>query len=170
VQQGATTRMGRIEKGIRDLAEHPTFGPTVTLGLRHREKILFLIVGGWNTLFGYLLWVLLQLLFYPELSYLVTLAISWPFAIANAYICYRYIVFRSRGPILKEIPRFSLVYIVVLFLDLVVLPIFVRILPFNVYVCQAMFIFVVVIISYVGHKYFSFGADAATPTDTGEEA
>jgi putative flippase GtrA len=163
------TYMGRIEKSIQDLAEHPTFGPTLALGQRHREKILFLVVGGWNTLFGYLVWVVLQLLFYPALSYLVTLAISWPFAIANAYICYRYIVFRSRGPILKEIPRFSLVYIVVLFLDLVVLPILLRILPFNVYVCQAMFIFVVVIVSYVGHKYFSFGTGTATPTDTGEE-
>ena len=160
--EGGTTRASRFEARLHRLAEHPTFGWPVAMGLRHREKVLYLIVGGWNTLFGYLLWVVLQLLFYPGLSYLVTLAISWPFAILNAYIGYRYIVFHSKGPWWKELPRFSLVYFVVLFLDLVILPLLLRVLPFNVYVCQAGFIFVVVALSYLGHKYFSFGGASST--------
>ncbi len=69
MHQRADTRMSKVTQGIQSLAEHPTIGPTVALGLRHGEKILFLIVGGWNTLFGYFLWVVLQLLFYPQLSY-----------------------------------------------------------------------------------------------------
>lgn len=155
--QGASTLAGRVEARLQSWAEHPTFGRPISLGLRHREKVLYLMVGGWNTVFGYVLWVVLDLLLSPQLSYLTTLAISWPFAILNAYVCYRFIVFHSPGPWWKELPRFSLVYVVVLFLDLVVLPFLVRVLPFNVYVCQAGFITFVVVISYLGHKYFSFG-------------
>jgi putative flippase GtrA len=158
MREGASTVASRVEARLETWAAHPTFGWPVALGLRHREKVLYLVVGGWNTVFGYALWAVLNLLFSPPLSYLTTLAISWPFAIVNAYICYRFIVFHSAGPWWKELPRFSLVYIVVLFLDLVVLPLLVRVLPFNVYVCQAAFITVVVILSYLGHKYFSFGA------------
>jgi putative flippase GtrA len=155
--EGASTLARRVEARLLSWAEHPRLGWTVSMGLRHREKVLYLIVGGWNTVFGYALWVILDLILSPPLTYLTTLAISWPFAILNAYLGYRYIVFHSPGPWWKELPRFSLVYIIVLFLDLVVLPILVRTLPFSVYVCQAGFIIVVVIASYLGHKYFSFG-------------
>jgi putative flippase GtrA len=83
-------------------------------------------------------------------------ALSWPFAVVNAYIGYRYIVFRSHGPMLRELPRFSLVYVASLIVNLALLPIALRVLPFNIYVDQALFLGVVVIGSYLGHKYYSF--------------
>ena len=75
----------------------------------------------------------------------------------NAYVGYRFIVFRSRGSVLKEIPRFSLVYVASLLANLALLPIALRVLPFSIYVDQALFLEMMVVCSYLGHKYYSFG-------------
>ena len=76
--------------------------------LRRREQVLYLAVGGWNTVFGYGVWALLQFLLGDRLHYLVIVLIAWPIAVLNAYLGYRFLVFRSRGSILRELPRFSL--------------------------------------------------------------
>ena len=73
---------------------------------RHREQLQYLGIGAWNTVFGYAVWALLEYLLHDRLSYLLIVTISYPIAIGNAYVCYRYIVFRSHRPILREIPRF----------------------------------------------------------------
>ena len=138
------------------LADRPMLGPVARFYLRRREQILYLVVGGWNTLFGYAIWALFYYLLRSHLHYLVIQVIGWPFAVANAYICYRYIVFRSRGSVWRELPRFSLVYVGGLVLTLAVLPILVHVIPFNLYVIQALFTAVVIILTYLAHKYFSF--------------
>ena len=135
----------------------PLLGPAARLVVRRREQILYLVVGGWNTLFGYGAWAVLQFLLGDHLHYLVIVVISWPIAVLNAYLCYRYIVFRSRGPILRELPRFSTVYVASLLANLAVLPVALQVLPLNLYVIQAGFMGVVVVASYLAHKHFSFG-------------
>ena len=123
---------------------------------RYREQLLYLAVGAWNTLFGYGVWALLQYLLHPYLNYLVIVVLSYPIAIANAYLCYRYLVFRSRGSVVRELPRFASIYLLTMAANLVALPFLVRLLPFNLYVIQAMFTALVVVASYLGHKFFSF--------------
>lgn len=123
---------------------------------RYREQLLYLAVGAWNTLFGYGAWAMLQYLLHPYLNYLVIVVLSYPIAIANAYVCYRYIVFRSHGSVLRELPRFSSVYLLTMAANLVALPILVRVLPLGLYAIQALFTIVVVILSYLGHRFFSF--------------
>ena len=135
----------------------PLLGPAARLVVRRREQILYLVVGGWNTLFGYGAWAVLQFLLGDHLHYLVIVVISWPIAVLNAYLGYRYVVFRSRGPILLELPRFSTVYVASLLATLVALPIALAVLPFSIYVINAGFTCVVVVASYFAHKYFSFG-------------
>jgi putative flippase GtrA len=126
------------------------------LYFRRREQLLYLVVGAWNTVFGYAVWALMQYLLGDYLNYLVIVVLSWPIAVLNAYIGYRYVVFRSRGPIRTELPRFSLVYVVTLLANLVILPIALRVLPFSIYIVQAMWTAIVVICSYLSHRYFSF--------------
>jgi putative flippase GtrA len=132
-------------------------GRPVRFYFRRREQLLYLVVGAWNTVFGYGVWALLQYLLGDYLNYLVIIVLSWPIAVLNAYLGYRYIVFRSRGSILRELPRFSLVYVGVLIVNLVLLPVALRVLPFSIYVDQALFTVVVVVSSYLSHKYYSFG-------------
>jgi putative flippase GtrA len=134
-------------------------GRTAQLYERRREQILYLVVGAWNTLFGYAVWALMEYLLHDQLHYLIILVLSWPFCVANAYICYRVFVFRSRDSVWRELPRFSLVYLVMLAAGLLALPILLRTLPFNIYVIQAGYTAVVVVLSYLGHKFFSFGGE-----------
>jgi putative flippase GtrA len=156
MQPTASGASNRIERHLDGLRDHPALGPSVRLYFRHREQVLYLVVGGWNTVFGYGVWALMQYLLGDHLPYLVVILLAWPIAVLNAYLCYRYIVFRSRGPVLQELPRFSLVYLVTLVVNLALLPVALRVLPFNIYVVQALLTGVVVVCSYLGHKYYSF--------------
>ena len=123
-----------------------------------REQIQYLAIGAWNTVFGYGVWAVLNYLLQDYLNYLVIVALSYPVAITNAYVCYRYVVFRSHGPVLREIPRFSTVYLLTLLANIMILPILLRLSDQNVYVLQAAFTIFVVIASYAGHRLFSFHA------------
>lgn len=155
-----TTRlMARWETSLDLLRTHSALGPVVRFYFRRREQILYLAVGGWNTVFGYGVWAVLQSLLGGYVHYLVVVLLSWPLAVLNAYLGYRLVVFQSRGPWLTELPRFSLVYLATLIANLAVLPLALRILPLNIYVIQALFTAVVVVASYLGHKYFSFRRD-----------
>ena len=147
------------------LRDHSTLGAPVRFYFRRREQLLYLVVGGWNTVFGYGVWALLQYLLADHLHYLIIVLIAWPIAVLNAYLGYRFIVFRSRGPIIRELPRFSAVYAATLLVNLALLPIALKILPFNIYGVQALLTGLVVITSYLGHKYFSFRHGQGTNAD-----
>ena len=147
---------GHIDHLLERMDRRPLLGRVARFYERRREQILYLVVGGWNTLFGYLVWALLQYLLHDYIYYLVILVIAWFPAVLNAYVCYRHFVFRSKGSVWREFPRFSLVYIGTLCMGLIGLPILLRILPFSIYVTQALFTAAVVVLSYLSHKYFSF--------------
>lgn len=140
------------------LADSRAGGATRAIDLvrARREQILYLVVGGWNTVFGYGLWAVLQFILGDRLHYLAILLISWPFSVLNNYLCYRYLVFRSRGWILRELPRFSAVYSATLVANLVALPVALHLWPGSIYVVQAAFMFTVIVASYLAHKHFSF--------------
>jgi putative flippase GtrA len=158
MQPSASRSSNRVEQHLDGLRDHATLGRPVRFYFRRREQLLYLVIGGWNTIFGYAVWALLQYLLGDYLNYLVIIVLSWPIAVLNAYLGYRFIVFRSRGPVLRELPRFSVVYLATLIANLVLLPIALRVLPFNIYLDQALFLGVVVICSYLSHKYYSFGS------------
>jgi putative flippase GtrA len=130
---------------------------------RRREQLLYLVVGGWNTAFGYAVWAALQMLLGGTLHYLVVVVLSWPIAVLNAYLGYRFLVFRSDGPILRELPRFSVVYAATLLVNLALLPVALRTLPLNIYAIQALFTAGVIACSYVAHRYYSFGHGRQQP-------
>jgi putative flippase GtrA len=156
MQPTASRTSNRFEEHLDGLRDHPTLGRPVRFYFRRREQLLYLVVGGWNTVFGYGVWALMQYVLGDYLPYLVVLLLAWPINVLNAYLGYRYIVFRSRRPVLRELPRFSLVYVVALVANLALLPVAIKALPFTIYVDQALFIGVVFACSYLGHKYFSF--------------
>jgi putative flippase GtrA len=152
-----TTRLlSRWETSLNQMRTHSAFGPPVRFYFRRREQILYLVVGGWNTVFGYGVWAVLQYLLGSHVHYLVVIVMSWPLAVLNAYLGYRFVVFQSRGPLLTELPRFSLVYLASLLANLAMLPLALQVLPLNIYLIQALFTVAVVVVSYLGHKYFSF--------------
>jgi putative flippase GtrA len=157
VQPTASRTSNRFEKHLEGLRDHRALGLPVRFYFRRREQLLYLVVGGWNTVFGYGVWALLQYLLGDHVHYLLVVLVAWPIAVLNAYLGYRYVVFRSRGPILRELPRFSLVYFLTLVANLALLPVALSVLPFSIYVVQALLLMVVVLCSYLSHRYYSFG-------------
>ena len=164
----ASERPDRVSRHLEQFQGHRAIGRPVRFYLRRREQLLYLAVGGWNTVFGYGMWALLQFLLGGTFHYLVIVVIAWPIAVLNAYLGYRYLVFRSTGSIVRELPRFALVYVVSLAIGLVLLPIGLELLPFNIYVVQALLTGAIVVGSYLGHKYFSFGLRSRQPVEPQE--
>lgn len=141
-------RRGRIDAAVDRLIPCPF--------RFHRERILYLVVGGWNTLFGYAAFAVLFRLVGGEVGPAVVITTSYVIAILNAYLGYRYVVFRSRGTIGHELPRFASVYVLTLIVNLAFYPLALRLLPSSPYLVQGLFTVGVVVVSYLVHSTFSF--------------
>ncbi len=134
-----------------------------------RQVIRFVIVGGWNTVFGYAL--------FAGLNYALTGVIPYPFMVANAlaylisitvaYFGYKIFVFKTKGNYLREYLRTYLVYGASCLANLALLPVAVVVVRsvysnrmLVPYVAQAIVLPVVVLMSYFGHKKYSFRTSA----------
>jgi len=127
---------------------------------RHKQKIHYLIVGGWNTLFGYGMFVALYYLLNQWLHYMIIMLLSHVVSITNAYFGYKFFVFKTKGNYLREYLRFYIVYGVGLLLNLILLPIIVECFSISPVIGQAFVISVIVIVSFFGHKHYSFSGKA----------
>jgi len=146
-----------------DSAAEPTGSVEGTRGgslrallVRRREQILFVVVGAWNTAFGYGVFALFYWLLQGSVPATAILLPSYAVAFVNNFLCYKYIVFRTQGGHVGEVLRFMVVYIPVLAANLIVLPLALRTLPLSAYVVQAVYTFVVAVLSYLGLKLFAF--------------
>lgn len=136
----------------------------------HREKILYLVVGGWNTVFQ---WVCFSVLYYLLKDYLFSswiLVITHVITSINGFLGYRYIVFTSRGHPLGEYVRYQLVWLPLFAVNLVVLPLALKYTPLNAYVVQALFGAFGVVVGFIGNKFFTFRKHKASPTLTSDRA
>jgi len=131
---------------------------------QHQEKINYLLVGGWNTVFGYFIFVLLYYLLVHRLHYMLIFIISNIISISNAYVGYKTFVFKTKGNYLREYIRFYMVYSTALIINLGLLPLAVEFIHLSPLSAQGIIMVVNVIFSYFGHKYFSFGGKKATST------
>jgi putative flippase GtrA len=134
------------------------------LRTKHAEKIRFLVVGVWNTFFGIGLYTLLVTLLGKDTYLLLVIPVNIV-AITQNFILYKFVVFRTKGDYLHEYFRFYIVYGPPVLVNLFVLPVLVRVIGLDPRVAQFLFTFVVVFISWFGHKYFTF----RTPTEQVEE-
>ncbi|MBT4161168.1 MAG: GtrA family protein [Gammaproteobacteria bacterium] len=124
----------------------------------HAEVIRYLIAGGYNTVFGFLAFAGLYLLLEPQLHYLVIAAIAQILAITNAFLVYRYFVFKSEGNLIHEYLKIYVVYGVTFVLSIVMLALLVELLGMHPIVAQFFIIVVTVIVSYFGNSRFTFNS------------
>jgi putative flippase GtrA len=134
-------------------------------GAHFWQVVRYLLVGGFNTCFGYGLFVLFNYLFRriglygSEIASLLANVI----AITVAFLGYKWFVFRTHGNYLREWLRCLSVYGSSMLFSLVMLPPLTLLLrrrfgPSQMAsdVAAAILIAITVVASYFGHKHFSF--------------
>ena len=127
------------------------------------RRVRFLLVGGVNTVVAFALFALfeatagraLDAAGHPVAGSLVPLLGSYALAILLAFALYRRFVFRVRGHVLRDLARFVSVYLVSITLNAVLLPVLVAVGVPRLG-AQALLVLVITVISYVGHRWFSF--------------
>lgn len=125
----------------------------------------YLLVGGFNTLFGYALFALLNWAFtgMGSYSYMYAAVLGNLIAISVAFLGYKWFVFRTHGNYLAEWIRCLGVYGTSMLIGLAGLPILVTILRRHLhqpelapYIAAAIMVPVTVLFSFLGHKNISF--------------
>jgi putative flippase GtrA len=126
--------------------------------LRGDERVRFLLVGGFNTVFGYGLFALFELTIGRYVGYLGCLYIAAAIATVVAFILHRRITYRvaGTGSVVIDFLRFSIVYVVTLALNSLALPLLVELAHIAPLIAQAAITIIATVLSYFGHKFFSF--------------
>lgn len=158
-----------------DNESEPGARPGLLLRLIRDQRVAFLIVGGINTVVGFGLFVGFDLTFGRMIDKsagtvagsLATLAFSHVFGVLCAFVLHRRFVFKVRGHVLKDLARFESVYLVALGINAVVLPVLVHV-GLNRIVAQAIITLASTVLSYVGHRHFSFRRPVASPDAAAE--
>lgn len=128
------------------------------------ERVRFLAVGGVNTVVGYGLFALVQWWIGAIISYFGSLLVAHILTSILAFALYRAVVFGVGGRVWIDFLRFQSVYLVPLAANFIALPLLVSVLHWNVYGSQAAIVVVSTIISFLGHKYFSFRRKVIAPS------
>ncbi len=128
-----------------------------------QQGLRYLLVGVWNTVFGYGLFALLLATVGDRVHYLALLVAATVAAIINAFGFYRVFVFRASGQITLDLARFSVVYLVALAVNLAVLPLLVEALRLPVLLAQAFVVAATVAASFFAHRSFSFRRVSGMP-------
>ncbi|MFZ3211172.1 MAG: GtrA family protein [Terriglobales bacterium] len=125
----------------------------------------YLLVGTWNTLFGYGTFALFTAVLAPVIpySYIAASLISSVLNITVAYLGYKWFVFKTKGNYLREWARCVAVYSSAIILGMILLPIVVLVLHRSTrmttsapYVAGAILMACSTVYSFLGHKKFSF--------------
>jgi len=129
------------------------------------EILRYLLVGGFNTLFGYGLFALLNWLFtgMGRFSYMYATFLSSLISITVAFLGYKWFVFRTHGNYLAEWIRCVGVYGSTMLIALAGMPILVPVLQHVLfrpelasYIAGAIMTCITIIFGFFGHKNVSF--------------
>jgi putative flippase GtrA len=134
----------------------------------HEEKIRFLVVGAWNVLFSMgTLWVLERLIPYAPGSALaatlgvigakqVVLVANWVIGVTQNLFTFKLLVFRTKGNWLREYGRMYVTYTGTFLVESVMVQTISAIAGWSLFWARIPTLAVVMVLSYLGHKYFTF--------------
>ena len=131
------------------------------------EKLRFLLVGGFNTIFAYGILNLLNWTFAyfnqhyswgvkPEIIANIALLIQYIITINVSVITMRYYVFRSHGDWRKEFAKAWSVYIFLYLINAPIMTFLMVIFGLEVWSAQGIYLIFSTITTFILHKYFSF--------------
>lgn len=120
------------------------------------SKSRFILVGLWNTAFGYLAFVAFYFAFSAHLHYLIIAVIAHGTAVSQAFILHRRFVFQSRDNWKAQFVRYNIGVTGIFLMGLAGLSILVGLLHFNPLYAQALVTAISVVVSFLVHRDYSF--------------
>ncbi|MBW0012066.1 GtrA family protein [Mycobacterium sp.] len=144
--------------------------PGPLIRLFNDQRVAFLVVGGINTVVGFGIFIACSqtvghLVEHPlgrVGAALLTVGINHVLSVLFAFVMHRRFVFRVQGHLLRDLARFWSVYIVAGIFNFVALPALVE-LGLGRIPAQAIIVAVITLLSWFGHRHYSFRRGA---TDT----
>jgi putative flippase GtrA len=137
----------------RQADKFPSFLRTIVTD----KKFKYLLVGVWNTVFAYLAFIVLYAIASRfNIHYMIVLTMSQVVGLTNAYICYKLIVFKTRGNVVREYLRFYLVYGFTFGVNIALIWFMVEIMHMHPVLSQGIIMVIVVVLAYLGHNSISF--------------
>ena len=117
----------------------------------------YLIVGGWNMVFGYGEFAFLYWLWGGTAAGdAVVQVVSNVIGITNAYLCHRFLTYRSTGVWWREYLRFYVVYGLEALFTMGMFFVFSTWLGYNGYAVEFVVTVALTVVTYWIHKFYSF--------------
>jgi putative flippase GtrA len=137
--------------------------PGPLIRLVRDQRVAFLVVGAINTAIAFAIFVacsesvgrLVDQRFGKVAGSLLTLGIAHVLGVLFAFVMHRRFVFRVRGHVLRDLVRFESVYLTGGAINFVALPVLVE-LGLDRIPAQVIIMALGTVLSYVGHRHFSF--------------
>jgi putative flippase GtrA len=157
--------LGNLVRRIPGLAK-------VTSHIPPGQLARYLLVGLWNTGFGFGAYAVLTAWLTPKIphAYIAASLLSGPLNITVAFLGYKWFVFRTKGNYLKEWLRCFTVYSSSILLSLLLLPLVVGAVRWSTgnarlapYIAGALLTGASVIYSFFGHRKFTFRTESPSP-------
>lgn len=123
--------------------------------MKNNKKLRFLLAGGYNTAFGYIVFVALKIALPNSVHYLTMLCLAFVISVVHAFFVQKYLVFRTKGYVILEFLRFVVVNLSSLIINALILSALVR-FELNILLAQAISTIVTTLLCYLGHDKFSF--------------
>lgn len=121
VGQGVSSRDTPRAPGDVATAPAMTGPPGILFRVFRDQRVLFLVVGGVNTVVGTAWFALFDGLIghrWNGFGHYPALVLTYIVAILCAFVLYRTVVFRVRGHVIRDLMRFSLVHVTAFFVNL----------------------------------------------------
>jgi putative flippase GtrA len=121
-----------------------------------RRAWRFLLVGGVNTVWAMLVFVIALNWWGPAVPAVVSLILAWVISGITGYVAQRYLVFKVRGRFWLDLIRFASVNVGAFVFNVCVMGVFADVLGFRPLLVQLFVVVCTVVFTYFGHSLFSF--------------
>jgi putative flippase GtrA len=146
--------------------------PGLLIRIVRDQRTAFLVVGAINTVVTFAIFVacsesvghLVDHRFGKIAGSMVTLGITHVLSVLFAFVMHRRFVFHVRGHVLRDLVRFESVYLTGGAINFVALPVLVE-LGLNRIPAQAIIMAFATVLTYLGHRHFSFRRSATDAQD-----
>jgi len=124
--------------------------------LLSNQKIRYLLVGFYNTVLGYLVFLLIFYYFSSTINHSLLLGICHLIGTTHNFFSYNTFVFKIKNISLRHYFKFNFVYLFTFILNVSMFMILTKGMKWNLYLSQALIVMLLAVLGYILNKYYSF--------------